>query len=89
MRNKIWVVLSVLLGVALVLAACQPATPTPQVIVETVVVEARPRSLLPRPRSRHRPNSVRFCAWPGGRGIFPRLTPLWQWTSFPSNLLMR
>lgn len=50
MRNKVWMVLSVLLGVALVLAACQPATPTPQVIVETVVVEGTPKVIVATPQ---------------------------------------
>lgn len=50
MRNKIWMVLSLLLGVALVLAACQPATPTPQVIVETVVVEGTPKIVVATPQ---------------------------------------
>lgn len=50
MRTKVWMALSVLLALTLVLAACQPTAPTPQIIVETVVVEGTPKVVVATPQ---------------------------------------
>jgi oligopeptide transport system substrate-binding protein len=73
MRNKIWMMLSVLLGVALVLAACQPAAPTPQVIVKTVVVEGTPKVVVATPQvtSPAEQRKVLRLAW--GPGDIPTI----------------
>ena len=73
MRNKIWIALSVLLAVAMLLAACQPAAPTPQVIVETVVVEGTPNVVVatPQPTEAGPARKVLRLAW--GPGDIPTI----------------
>lgn len=46
MRTKLFLLISVLVLASLVLGACQPAAPTPETIIQTVVVEGTPREVV-------------------------------------------
>ncbi len=46
MRSKILVLVSILMVASMVLAACQPAAPTPETIVQTVVVEGEVKEVV-------------------------------------------
>ncbi|WP_299024209.1 peptide ABC transporter substrate-binding protein [uncultured Thermanaerothrix sp.] len=73
MRNKIWMVLSVLLGVALIMAACQPAAPTPQVVVETVVVEGTPKVVVVTPQATQPAEQRKVLRLAWGPGDIPTI----------------
>ena len=46
MRSKLFIFASLLIVASMVLAACQQATPTPETIVQTVVVEGQPQQVV-------------------------------------------
>ena len=46
MRSKLFVFVSLLILVSMVLSACQQATPTPEKIIQTVVVEGQPKEVV-------------------------------------------
>jgi oligopeptide transport system substrate-binding protein len=46
LRSKLFIFASLLIVASMVLAACQQATPTPETIVQTVVVEGQPQQVV-------------------------------------------
>lgn len=47
MRSKIFVIVGLLMAVSMILGACQPAAvPTPETIVQTVIVEGTPQTVI-------------------------------------------